>query len=353
MKKRIKVVSIVAEKKVTITEQDVPDILPDEVLIKVFACMICTWEQRIFTRLMPVELPFAGGHEFSGVIEAIGKNVNPADFPVGARCAAMPLSICGICEPCRRGDTSNCIYGYDKIYIPGKNGFAEYILLDKKRVFIFPDDVPFERIMFLEPLSCIVSAHDKFRIEPGDDVAVLGAGVMGILNGKLARLQGARVIISDPDPQRRKKALDLGVCDFVIDPLAGDPAAQGREIIKAKGFNVVINTAATAPAITQGIGMLAPGGTFLMYGKVFPNEPVPIDINYIQNHSMRIAGTIDGDVRSFNRAQKILAHSIICPEKMGLLTNSYDASECQKAFEEAIKPESFRVCIKFGLSSSP
>ncbi|MEA4950257.1 MAG: zinc-binding dehydrogenase [Petrimonas sp.] len=343
----MKAVRVCGEKKTEIIEVDKPVVKPDEVLIKVFGCMLCTFEQRVFKGMLPFLLPFVGGHEFAGVIEAVGANVRKEDYPIGARCSAAILTACGECDACKRGDDGVCMHINDPEVTAGKNGLAEYITVKSKSVYIFPDDVPYERIMFTEPLACVISAHDKIDIQLEDHVLVLGAGIMGVMLAKIAKMRGAHVTVSDPVAERREAVKKLGFCDEVIDPTEKDFIQVGRKIAAPRGFNAVINTVAIPAVIDQGLDLLAPGGSFLMYGKVFPNEKVPIDINRIHDNEMKIFGTMSGDIRSFYRAAKVLAVGDFCPEKMGLISLLIDMEDAQRAYEEAMNPANFRIGIKF------
>ena len=84
-----------------------------------------------------------------------------------------------------------------------------------------------------------------------------------------------------------------------------------------------------------------------MFGKVFPNQPVPININKVQDASIKIVGTMSGDIYSFERARKLLSTGRICPEEAGLLSGMYSREDAQIAYEQAILPVTFRVGIDF------
>jgi len=344
---KMKAIAVTAKKHVELINQEMPVPGAYEVLVKVQTSMLCTWEQRIFSQVMPVSLPFIGGHEFAGIITAIGASVDEKAFPIGAKCTGSYIYRCGVCDACRRGDDTHCIHKKSQAYKFGKNGLAEYTTINYQNVFVFPDNVPFERIMFTEPLACVISAHDKFKIELGDEVVIQGAGIMGLMHAYIAKLEGARVSIADLDETRRNLALKLGVCDRAINPITDDIAALVQETIGKRGFDIVINTTAVPKSIEQSIDMCAPGGTFLMFGKVFPNQPVPININKVQDASIKIVGTMSGDIYSFERARKLLSTGRICPEEAGLLSGMYSREDAQIAYEQAILPVTFRVGIDF------
>ncbi|MBS6645762.1 MAG: zinc-binding dehydrogenase [Clostridiaceae bacterium] len=342
----MKAVCISKPEHVEIIAQKRPVPGPNEVVIKVVTSMLCTWEQRVFSQVMPIPLPFVGGHEFAGVIETIGSAVDAADFPIGSRCAASITNACGTCEACRAGKDSGCIHKRDNHYAEGRNGLAQYVLADAKNVYLFSEEIPFERIMFTEPLACVISAHDKFDVQLGSRVAVQGAGLMGLMNARIAQLEGAFVAVFEPDPKRREMALTSGVCDVVLDPSAPDFHDKILEVTDSHKFDVVINTVAVPSAVSQSLDACAHSGTFLMYGKVFPDKPVPIDLNRIQDSCIKIAGSMAGEKRAFYRAARLLEMGRLKPEK-DLLSGIYDLNHAQEAYEAAVRPDTFRVAINF------
>lgn len=345
-RENMKAVCITEPRHVEVISQNRPKPGADEVLIRVVTSMLCTWEQRVFSQVMPIPLPFVGGHEFSGIIEEIGSAVNPEDFPIGARCAASITNACGTCEACRRGTDAGCVHKRERHYEEGHCGLAEYVLADSRNVYLFSDATPFERIMFTEPLACVISAHDKFSLQLGDHVAIQGAGLMGLFHARIAQLEGAHVTIIEPDLKRREKARELGVCDEVYNPLEEDFMDKVLSLTNNRKFEVVINTVAVPAVVEQSLELCAHSGTFLMFGKVFPDKPVPININKVQDSCMKIAGSMAGEKRAFQRASKLLAMGRLFPEK-DLLSGIYELDKAQTAYEEAIKPDTFRVALRF------
>lgn len=126
-------------------------------------------------------------------------------------------------------------------------------------LFVYPDSTTFEKMAFTEPLACVVNSINRTNIQFGDDVAVIGGGTMGMLHVMLARLKGARVILSEPLRERRDRALKLG-CDDVIDPTKEDAVKRVKELTGGRGAQVVFNTTAIPAIAAQAVEMTSPGG---------------------------------------------------------------------------------------------
>ena len=107
MSEKMNVVAIVDDHKAEMREVTRPKPLKNQVLIKIDACALCTFEQRMFTRVVPVPLPFVGGHEFTGTIVELGEGVKEDKFPLGQRVAARMLYSCGHCYGCRHDDVKH------------------------------------------------------------------------------------------------------------------------------------------------------------------------------------------------------------------------------------------------------
>lgn len=163
-----------------------------EVLVHIRKALICTWEQRIFMGVdMP--LPFVPGHEVSGEVAAIPEGTC-TDLAVGDRVVVKTYDSCGACEQCYRGHDNLCkgkskrrTYGG----IPGAGGFAQYMAIAANRVYRLPDqDVSLDIAAFAEPLACCVHSMEQANVELGEDVVIVGGGIMGQLHNLLAALRG-------------------------------------------------------------------------------------------------------------------------------------------------------------------
>ena len=187
-----------------------PDLGRGEVLVKVHAVALCTLEQRIFRGEVKMPLPCTDGHEVAGEIAALGPGVNTKLWAEGQRVAVRLLYNCGECYYCRTGRTNMCERAQKKPVreglLPGPGGLCDYIIVDAASLLKIPDTLSYEEACLTEPLACCVHSVGRANIQLGEDVVIIGGGIMGQYHVMLAKRKGARVILSEVDPTRRALA---------------------------------------------------------------------------------------------------------------------------------------------------
>ena len=231
----------------------VPQLAPDEVLIRVRACGICGSDLKIQDDQHPYVPPVVIGHEFAGEIAEVGRDVE--GWVAGDRVVSeQHTHACGRCRQCLTGNAFACASkrapGY---FIDG--GFAEFIDMPAWLLHRIPDGLSFAEAAFSEPAA--VAAHgvlDRTGIEPEDVVLVLGCGPIGLAAAKMAQAAGAaRVIITgiDRDEQvRLPRAREMGI-DHAVNVMKTDLAAFVDDLTGGEGADVVIELSGAPPAITQ------------------------------------------------------------------------------------------------------
>lgn len=344
----MKVVAITEERKVEVKEVKKPVPKAGRILMKIKACAICTWEQRTFTRESHMPLPFIGGHEIAGEVAALGEGVSEKEFPVGTKIVARLIHVCGKCYFCRRGEENLCVelnnLDSSEMEIMGTGGMGEYLTIDASQAYKIPDSLPDEKAVFAEPLACVLNSIEKGKIELGDDVVVIGGGIMGMLHIIAAKLSGARVILSEPDPARRKLAEELG-CDITFNPMETEPVAYIRFLTEGRGAEAVFNTTPISAVAKQAVEMTAPMGRCVMYSSQHPDKPFEISPNWLHNSETVVTGAVSPSVRSFHRSVNLLSKGMVNPEK--LVSGVYTCEEAQAAFEAAVRPDTFRIVVTF------
>lgn len=345
---QMKVVAITAERETAVCEIDKPVPGPGQVLVHLHACALCTFEQRVFTGVTKKDLPYVGGHECAGVIEGYGEGVDPEEYPMGQKVALRVLQSCGHCPECRRGEENLCRNSYKKSAASaGKllpNGLGEYLVVDEGQVFKLDNEVPYEQAVMVEPLACCVNSVERGNIRLGDDVVVIGGGVMGIFHVILSKLRGARVILSEPNASRAEMARRYG-CDVVIDPTKVDAVEEVKRLTDGEGANVVFNTTPISALSDQGIKMLALMGTFVQYSSMHPDNPVEVSMNGIHNTEIVVTGSKSPSIEAFAVSAKILSKGIV--DLTPLLSESYSMEEATKAFDRATLMDTYRVMIQW------
>lgn len=337
-------------KHIEIQEVPTPEIKADEVLVKIHANGLCTNDIRDYTGDTKWTYPRVGGHEFSGEVVEIGSAVNPEHFQVGDHVVKYIIPACGECHYCKIGRENLCteIYTSPTFTNPdGMSGFwgmAEYMAVKSTDLYKFPKEIPYTHSAFTEPLACVVNSVERAELLFAQDVLVIGGGVMGLMHVMLAKLQGARVILSEPDEARRDLAKQLGA-DVVFDPTAGDAVAFVKEQTEGRGADVVFNTTALPAIANQAIEFTANGGQTFMFSSMHPNELVPTDMGAIHSHEKVITGTVSPTIRTFYRSVQLIAKGII--DVTPLLDKVFDSTETVAAFEYAMRPDTLKTIITF------
>lgn len=346
----MKALVLVGNKKIGIKEIETPKPKENEVLLKIRASGICTNDIRDYKGESNYTLPRIGGHEYSGEIVELGKNVDKNQFSIGQHAVSYIIPACGECYYCHSGQENLCEKVplsktfYNSEGISGYCGFAEYITINTKDLYILPKEVSFEIAAFAEPIACVMNSLDHAKIEMGDDVVIIGGGVMGLLHVILSKMRGARVILSEPNEKRRELAKKYG-CDITFDPFEKEPLEYVKEITSGRGAKIVFNTTAISTVAEQAISMTSPGGKCLMFSSIHPNKPINLDAGLIHSKEKIITGSVSPTIQSFNKTVEILSKNLIDPTD--LIHKIYPYTEAIEAFEEASKPDTLKTIIKF------
>jgi L-iditol 2-dehydrogenase len=262
---------------------------PGELLLRVEATGLCGSDRHMFHGEYPTALPVTLGHEFAGVVEAVGSGVSR--IGVGARVTGDPNIACGYCPACRMGRVNLC-HNLKAIGVQLDGGFAQYVIVPQAQAIELPLDLPPVYGAFCEPLACCLHGLDVARIAPGSSVAVLGGGVIGLLMVQLAKLAGATtIILSTRQRPRRDLALTMGAT-HAVDPSAGDPiaAVSGSGGIAPGGVDVVLECAGVADTFTQSIAMARRGGTVVIFGVMPKGQQVAVEPFDLLFRELRIEG---------------------------------------------------------------
>lgn len=270
-----------SNKDIKIIEKDIPSINDNEVLVKTAASGICgsdviEWYRRD-------KVPLVLGHEVTGAIAEVGKNVK--EYKAGDRVCIAHHVPCNICKYCLSGHQTVCDTLRATNFDPG--GFSEYIRLPeinvKNGTYLLPDSVSFEEGTFTEPLACVVRAQRLAGVKPADAVIVIGSGLAGLLHISLLRATGAgKIIATDISEKRLEYAKKFGA-DYTFN--AAEKNLDLPEAVKTVngGFlaDIVILSTGADAAILQGLKSVRRGGTVLFFGAAGEGAKIPLSINEI------------------------------------------------------------------------
>lgn len=254
-----------------IEDRNMPEIDTDDVLIKVHACGICGTDIHIFDGDEGAAATPKGtilGHEFAGEIVRTGDAVE--GVKIGDRVCVDPNKLCGKCSFCRNGKGHFCTKMIG-IGTTVNGGFSEYCTVPVSQVYKFPDNVSYAEAAMTEPVACCLHGIDMCSIKCGDTVAVIGAGMIGLIMLQLVRLEGAkRIIVFEPIEEKRRMAEKLGA-DLTVDPLK----EQVNKILGESGvdqIDVVIECVGRTDTIDMGINIAGKGATLMMFGLTKPDD---------------------------------------------------------------------------------
>ncbi|SJZ59872.1 L-iditol 2-dehydrogenase [Pilibacter termitis] len=211
-----------------------------DVRIRVAAAGICGSDIHKMQGHWKYQLPMITGHEFAGVVEEIGSDVQK--FKKGDRVAVAPLIPCYECYYCRSGQYQMC-EEYTMTGTHRYGGFAEYCDAPQENIIPIGDDLSFESAAMIEPLA--VASHGVIGIEPkvGDIVAIFGLGTIGLLTLEWLKLAGVKKIIGiDIDENKLIEAKKRG-CTHMINPLKEDLVEKVNEYTDGMGVDISMECA--------------------------------------------------------------------------------------------------------------
>jgi L-iditol 2-dehydrogenase len=244
----------------------VPDPAPGEILVKIEAAGICGTDRHLFKGEFPCTPPVTLGHEFSGIVVALGAGVtSPA---IGTRVTCDPNISCGTCPPCRLGRVNLC-ERLTAIGIHRDGGFAEFAAIPAAQAHPLPADLDPLWGAFSEPLACCLHGADIAAIQPGERVIVVGGGVIGMLALQLAALAGAEVLLLTRHEAKRALARDLGAT------LVPTPDEALRRW--PGGADAVVECAGVAETVALCPRLARRGGRVVILGVLAAGEKVAIE----------------------------------------------------------------------------
>ena len=255
-----------------VREEDmpVPEIGPEEILVEMKACGLCGSD--LMGWYLKSRAPLVLGHEPAGVVVKAGDKVR--DFSPGDRVFVHHHVACLTCHFCTHGDFTLCEQFRRTHIDPG--GFAEYFRVPPPNLQIdtlkIPDDLSFEEATLIEPVACCIRGVQKCHVEPGDSMAIIGAGPAGIIHVQLARILGSsNIIVSDVIDYRLRAAKRFGA-DLVVNPREEDLVEAVRQTTDRRGADIVVVTAPAVKALSDGMDICREGGVVCVFAPTSPDE---------------------------------------------------------------------------------
>lgn len=281
--------------KLEIHEMPIPEPGRMEVLARVRAVSICGTDAHLirgdYPGFWPLVFPFTPGHEWAGEIVKLGEGTAELGWKIGDRVAGTSHNACGVCQKCVEGRYNLCENygkpGLHKQYGHNHQGVdATYAVHHVKCIFRLPDSVPFDVGAVVDPASIALHVARRGNIQPGDTVAVTGAGAIGLLAADAALICGAARVIMVGRGYRLDLARKHGF--EAVETTAGDPVAAVRDLTGGLGADTVLECAGVPETLGWAMDMLRRGGRCAMVG--IPTQKVALGVQKLVLDELELVG---------------------------------------------------------------
>ena len=327
---------------IRIKEIPIPDINNNELLVKIKSSGICGSDVMEWYRIK--KAPIVLGHEITGNIVKVGKNVNK--FKTGDRVFVSHHVPCNQCNFCKNDQHTLCDTLHNTNFVPG--GFAEYLQVPEINVnigtFILPKEISYDEGVFIEPLACVIRGMKITDMKRNKTVLVIGSGISGLLHIKLAKILDAKKIISiDINEYRLKIAKKTGA-DLVFNAkeLTSDLLKRNNE---GKLADYVFLCTGSISAVKQAIDLIDYGGTIMFFAPTKPGLDIPLPLFDIWNRGVKIVSTYAGAPKDIENAIELIRNKKIIVKD--LISHKIPLDDTKKGFKlVADAKESLKVIIK-------
>lgn len=288
----MKALTLTNYKQLEIAESATPEPASDELLIRIAACGICGSDVHGYDgstgRRIP---PIVMGHEAAGVVEAVGTAVS--GFRPGDRVTFDSTVSCGQCFFCLRGQVNLCdqreVIGVSTPTFRRMGAFAEYVTVPARIGYQLPANMPFPHAALIEAVSVAVHAVSLSPITLEDTVAIVGAGMIGLLTLQAARLAGAgEVLVIDIDDRRLELARGLGATR-IFNSGSKTVVDDCLQFTAGRGADVAFDCVGVSATVNLAIDIARKGGAVTLVGNVAPTVEMPLQS--VVTRQIRVQGS--------------------------------------------------------------
>jgi L-iditol 2-dehydrogenase len=291
---------------------DIPAIGKGDVLVRVRAALTCGTDVKVFRRgyhARMIKPPALFGHELAGDIVAVGSGVR--DFYVGQRVVAANSAPCGECHYCRRAQENLC---EDLLFNNG--AYAEYIRIPQrivqKNMHQVPDHVDYQDAALVEPLACVMRGLEESNIRPGDTVAIIGLGPIGMMFVRLAKaVYQARVIAIGRRPSQLERAGNMGADELVLNDEGADVITPVRKLTGGRGADVVIEAVGLPEVWQLALQLLRRGGVVNFFGGCPTGSEVGVDTNLLHYSELTLKASFHHTPQLIRKALEAVSRGYI------------------------------------------
>jgi L-iditol 2-dehydrogenase len=316
-----------------------PPLKPGEVRLKIARCAICGSDVRRFQNLIqPGVFPIVVGHECSGtVVESASRSVD-----VGQRAAIVPIAqTCGQCPACLSGHINYC-QNQRRLGPTMQGAFAEELVVHESMIQPIPHTMTFDEAALAEPTSIAVHGANRAGIKPGDRVAVLGAGAIGLLLIQVARAKGASHVLATGRTEKKLRlARELGA-DVCVDVTREDAVTPER----AQSFDAVIDLVCDQSTVDQGLALAGWGSRVIFIASPSRGSAVQISLNDPNLGREILVGKSSLCDSDYREVVPLVASGKV--RTAPLITHRFPLSEVEAALHTAIEDrrDSIKIVIE-------
>ena len=317
-----------------VDEVDIPQIGPDEVLVRSKVSGICHSDLTLLSGIciVPFSYPVIPGHEWSGEVVEVGANVD--SLRVGDRVTGECVTGCGKCSLCKSGNFTNCPVS-DHFGNTEDGATAEYLKQRARKLHKLPEGFTWEDGALIEPFTIGLYALSSVGgTDASETVIIFGGGTIGLCTAAVARAMGAIVICVEPLKPRREMATRIGA-DHALDPAEPDLVTQVMDLTDGIGADIAVEASGSAGALQTIAKTVRNDGRVALTG-INTDETIPAQFGLIQMKGLNVKGTV-GSPYVWERAIKFIERAK--PTLSPMVTHRIPLDQAVRAFEIAQDPE--------------
>jgi len=309
---------------------------PEDVSVRVRLAGLCGTDFRIWSGDRSVRYPLVLGHEFLGIVDAVGSAVTRVR--PGERVVVEPNYSCGTCALCVEGNRNLCL-SRTAVGIDVDGGFAEIARVPARCCWPAPATVAEDDLLLAEPLAVVVRAVARGLSSRTDTAAVVGVGTLGLLAIQVLRARGVRVLAVGRSDRRSDLARRLGA-DATHTVTEGALDAAAARFAGREGVDLVVETAGTAEAVEHALALVRPGGRIVLTG--LPHAPSTVSFFSVVRREVTITGSMIYQ-DEFGEAIALLARGAV--QGAPLVTHRFSLDAIADAFAAHRDRASIKVAV--------